>query len=75
MGHSSGEAKDGEVSAPPPEVEALVARTGVELAEVRGAVRAPPLLAHRPSPGDGEAPEACCGPEGCEPCGCPPREA
>ena len=50
----------------PAEVEALVERTGVALDEIRGVVRSVTYRARRA--GD----EPCCGPEGCEPCGCPP---
>jgi SAM-dependent methyltransferase len=56
----------------PHEVEALVARTGIALDDLRGAVRSLTFRARRPG---GEPLADCCGPEGCEPCGCPPREA
>lgn len=49
----------------PAEVEAMVKRTGVALDEVRGVVRSVTWRARKSS-------EACCGPEGCEPCGCAP---
>ena len=56
----------------PQEVESLVERTGVALDDVRGAVRSLTYRARRPG---GEPLAECCGPEGCEPCGCPPRES
>jgi arsenite methyltransferase len=54
----------------PAEIEELVARTGVPLDEVRGVVRSVTFRARKPG-GSGEL-EPCCGPEGCEPCGCGP---
>jgi SAM-dependent methyltransferase len=52
----------------PQEVEALLARTGATLDDVRGSVRAVTYRATRGEP----AVESCCGAEGCAPCGCPP---
>jgi SAM-dependent methyltransferase len=53
----------------PTEVEALLARTGARLDDVRGIVRSVTFRALKGAPA-GEV--ACCGPEGCAPCGCPP---
>jgi SAM-dependent methyltransferase len=59
----------------PHEVEALIERTGVDVEEIRGVVRSLTFRARRPGSETGEPLADCCGPEGCEPCGCPPREA
>ena len=53
----------------PREVEALLARTGATLDDVRGIVRS---VTYRAVKGAPSTEAACCGSEGCAPCGCAP---